>query len=247
MSWKACQRDIADALRMAAKHQIHVENLSKSAGTWAIFHEYRNLVSLNTEVLELVHRLCSATFEDRHWEKLDHLCETGPKSIASSCFEQDKTIPRCTPADVWAVIARESTSASGTSDRTEFEDLIGLAMREGKLRNAFEAIKEQWSAAKIELVAYKTKGTIFLESSSAADVMDGLEDAIMTLGSMASNRASQHFREEIKEFLKLLSNIEESMQLWLATQSVWSYMESVRFLDGDTEMVCFYRQQAGFE
>lgn len=227
-SWEECRRDVADLLRMASEHQSRVQDISKSAASWSMFHEYRSHVFHSTEVLELVNALCSAPLEDRHWDKLDRLCSPISTSATHLTSDTEGRISRCAPADLWALVTKDAAGAAGASEKAEVEDLIALAVREGKLRAAFEAIKKQWNSAEIELGTYKSKGAIFLESSSTADVMDALEDAIMSLGSMASNRASQYFRSDVKDFLKLLSNIEESMQLWLSTQSVWSYMEAVR-------------------
>jgi len=227
-SWEECMQNVTDVLRMASEHQARILDISKSAGSWSMFHEYRSHVFHCTEALELVNSLCVAPLEDRHWEKLDRLCAAVSTSSTSFSSNSGGRTSRCTPADLWALVAKDAAGSGGGNEKAEVEDLVALAMREGKLRVAFEEIKEQWATAKIELCMYKSKGAIFLESSSTSDVMDALEDAIMTLGSMASNRASQHFRSDVKEFLKLLSNIEESMQLWLSTQSVWSYMEAAR-------------------
>lgn len=71
-----------------------------------------------------------------------------------------------------------------------------------------------------------------MQPSGTSDMMEKLEDSIMTLSSMSTSRASLHFRDEIKSLIKALSNFEESMQLWLSTQSVWAYMEAV-FEEGD--------------
>ena len=221
MSWDGCRRDIAAVMCMVSEHQRHVQTLGKSAGLWAMFHEYSDAVSTSTEALELMNAVCAAPLQDRHWTKLGSLCDITSPSKSS-------LLSAPSPSKLWSLIV-ETVDGSAIS---EVEDLLALATREGKLRNTFDSIKDQWMCAIIQLGAYKSKGDIFLESSTAAETMDGLEDAIMTLGSMASNRASNHFREEIKDFIKLLSNIEESMRLWLSTQSVWSYMEAV-FDGGD--------------
>lgn len=222
MTWDECRQDIADVLRTAADHQSHVQTFGKSAGSWAMFQEYSDTVSHSTDALELINAVCAAPLQERHWAKLGSLCDLSG-NLSNHLSNQSS------PARLWSAIVDR---ADGGTKTAEVEDLLALAIREGKLRSTFDAIKSQWTTATIQLGPYKSKGDIFLESSTAADVMDGLEDAIMTLGSMASNRASHHFRDEIKEFLKLLSNIEESMQLWLSTQSVWSYMEAV-FDGGD--------------
>lgn len=72
----------------------------------------------------------------------------------------------------------------------------------------------------------------FLQASSIAELMEKLEDSIMTLNSLSSNRASSPFKETLHSLLKQIQGVEETMQAWLNVQQLWSYMESV-FSAGD--------------
>ena len=54
----------------------------------------------------------------------------------------------------------------------------------------------------------------------------------MTLGSMASNRYSAPFREEVNGWITKLSTVSEIVEQWLMVQSMWMYMEAV-FSGGD--------------
>ncbi len=54
----------------------------------------------------------------------------------------------------------------------------------------------------------------------------------MTLGSMASNRYSAPFREDVNGWITKLSTVTEIVEQWLMVQSMWMYMEAV-FSGGD--------------
>ena len=54
----------------------------------------------------------------------------------------------------------------------------------------------------------------------------------MTLGSMASNRYSAPFRDDVQAWIGKLSTISELLEQWLMVQSMWMYMEAV-FSGGD--------------
>lgn len=54
----------------------------------------------------------------------------------------------------------------------------------------------------------------------------------MTLGSMASNRYSAPFREDVTGWIAKLSTVSEIVEQWLMVQSMWMYMEAV-FSGGD--------------
>ena len=54
----------------------------------------------------------------------------------------------------------------------------------------------------------------------------------MTLGSMASNRYSTPFREDVTGWITKLSTVSEIVEQWLMVQSMWMYMEAV-FSGGD--------------
>ena len=54
----------------------------------------------------------------------------------------------------------------------------------------------------------------------------------MTLGSMASNRYSAPFREDVNGWITKLSTVSEIVEQWLMVQSMWMYMEAV-FSGGD--------------
>lgn len=71
-----------------------------------------------------------------------------------------------------------------------------------------------------------------MQASETAELVEKLEDSQMTLGSMASNRYSAPFREEVNGWINKLSTVSETVEQWLMVQSMWMYMEAV-FSGGD--------------
>lgn len=62
--------------------------------------------------------------------------------------------------------------------------------------------------------------------------MERLEDSSMVLSTLSSNRYSSPFRPKLQDWIGKLATVAETMEQWLAVQSLWSYMESV-FSTGD--------------
>lgn len=207
-SWcEYCEKK-AEFSNQIRKHLDDIERAGKPLQDWMIFKECSEFTYSILEYDEILSGIGSSPLEARHWQKLESI--VGLKGLASGQFALSY---------LW--------SESLVSKRSEVEDLVLLVQRESKLKNAFQGIKEQWLATKITLTSHKQRGQILLDPNPTSEIMESLEESIMNLNNMISNRASYYFREEVLSLSKCLSNIEECMQLWLSTQSVWNYMESV--------------------
>jgi len=71
-----------------------------------------------------------------------------------------------------------------------------------------------------------------LQSTETAELLERLEDSIMSLGGMSASRYAAPFREELQASSGKLGAVDEAMEHWLAVQSMWTYMEVV-FSGGD--------------
>ena len=59
------------------------------------------------------------------------------------------------------------------------------------------SLQLDWSAINLVFAEYKTRGPVILKGSDTAELIEKLEDSQMTLGSMATNRYSAPFRDEV--------------------------------------------------
>lgn len=212
-SWSEGKELILKHDKEISTHIEHLEKISQASSCWPIFQEYQSFVFTSKDFLHIISTLYSIHLQDRHWNQLSFLLPGETSSCKSLCL-----------SDLW--------NQDILRDKTKIDDIISTAIREEQLQTSFDSIRREWMSAQIELSMYKSRGKIFLEQSATTDTMERLEDSIMTLNTMVSNRASYYFRDDIKSFLKDLSNVEESMQIWLSTQAIWSYLEAV-FDGGD--------------
>lgn len=73
---------------------------------------------------------------------------------------------------------------------------------------------------------------MILKPSDTAELIEKLEDSQMQLGSMATNRYSAPFRDQVQGWIVKLSTVSEVIEQWLIVQNMWMYMEAV-FSGGD--------------
>lgn len=66
-----------------------------------------------------------------------------------------------------------------------------------------------------------------LQPSDTSELMERLEDSLMVLGSMATNRYSAPFRPQVQDWISKLSTVSEIIEQWLLVQNMWMYMEAV--------------------
>lgn len=114
----------------------------------------------------------------------------------------------------------------------EVEDLTGAAVKEEQIELKLAGIQADWAQINLVFAEYKTRGPVILKASDTAELIEKLEDSQMTLGSMATNRYSAPFREEVQGWIVKLSTVSEIIEQWLMVQNMWMYMEAV-FSGGD--------------
>ena len=61
---------------------------------------------------------------------------------------------------------------------------------------------------------------MILQSSVTAELIERLEESQMTLSSMATNRYSLPFKEDVTAWIVKLSTVSEIIELWMVVQNM---------------------------
>ena len=179
LSWFEGKERIAEYDEELSGHINRLQKLTESFSSWNMLQEYKSFATSSKEFIDLMVTLYSVDLKERHWKQLSFLTTRGTSLKLSDLWTDDIL-----------------------NQKPKIEEIISIAKRENQLKNSFDAVKREWMAAKIHLITYKSSGEVFLEQSSTTDSMEKLEDTIMMLNNMISNRASSYFREGVKLFLK---------------------------------------------
>lgn len=76
------------------------------------------------------------------------------------------------------------------------------------------------------------QGKLLLKPAETSELMTGIEDTQMALGSLLSNKYNAPFRAQIQKWVQRLALAQEVIELWLRVQYLWIYLEAV-FSGGD--------------
>ena len=82
------------------------------------------------------------------------------------------------------------------------EDLCTAAVKEEQIEVKLHGVAEQWAAEVFTFSDHKQRGAVVLKPSDTSELMERLEDSLMVLGSMSTNRYSAPFRPEVQGWVR---------------------------------------------
>lgn len=79
---------------------------------------------------------------------------------------------------------------------------------------------------------FKSRGELLLKGNETKDIITQLEDGLMIMNSLASNRYNKAYKKDILHWLGKLNLTADILEKWMVTQGLWVYLEAV-FVGGD--------------
>ena len=109
-----------------------------------------------------------------------------------------------------------------------FKDLIGVisnnANKELAIETALDDIKTAWKSVDIEMMEFKD---VYFKVKTTEDLYTQLEDNQVQLSTMKASRFYLVFEQRITYWEKALNHLSEVMEMLLAVQRQWMYLESI--------------------
>jgi len=219
--WTDVVANIEGMNEEVGKLQTRCKTMPKALRDWDAYNELKRKIDDFLEVLPLLTALSGKAMQDRHWKQIQEI--TGSKLDMN---------PETFKLAALLDIGNKPGETSLLKVSEEVEDICGGSIKELQIETKLKALVEQWSELKFSFNNFKNRGPVILSPKELSEIMEALEESQMTLGSMASNRYSAPFREQIQEWLANLSTVNDVVEQWVGVQNLWIYMEAV-FSSGD--------------
>jgi len=108
------------------------------------------------------------------------------------------------------------------------EEITTSAEREIQIEKGLKEIEMSWEVKEFELYKYmrgtedRGWGLKPVEETNQA-----LDDAAVYLSTMSASKFAAAFQVELKKWTAIISNIAETLDVWMAVQKKWMYLESI--------------------
>ncbi|KAK7469847.1 hypothetical protein BaRGS_00036125 [Batillaria attramentaria] len=194
--------------------QNRCKKLPKALKGWPAFEELRKKIDDFNEMVPLLELMANKAMKKRHWIRMENL--TGSQF----------------PVDSDNFTLRDIMEAPLLKYKDDIEDICISAVKETDIEAKLKQVIADWSNQIFQFGHFKNRGELLLKGDTTQEIISLMEDSLMVLGSLLSNRYNTPFKAQIQTWVANLSNSNEVIENWMNTQNLWVYLEAV-FVGGD--------------
>jgi dynein heavy chain, axonemal len=198
----------------AVEFQERIKNFEKEVRQWGVYEHLKNKIDQFRTAMPLIADLRDEAMRERHWKEL--------KFEVKEEFDEDSE-----------EFTLEKIFELGLNNHGEkVSELADNARKELKIEIQLEEIRRMWeddpmTDLDIKQLKSKANNEEYFKIMTTENLYQVIEDNVVKLSNMKSSPYYKQFDDKIDTWENNIAQITETLELLLAVQGKWSYLESI--------------------